>query len=68
MIGNPKTSGAAYILKATPNSKFIVEQATPLTLSNVEVQKQQVGGNPMTYEITVNAGVMTSTNVNGSIY
>lgn len=68
VIDNPKTSGAAYILKATPNSKFIVEQATPLTLSNVEVQKQQVGGNPMTYEITVNAGVMTSTNVNGSIY
>lgn len=67
-VANPKTSGAAYILKATPNSRLIVEQAAPLTFSNVEVQRLQVNGNPVSYEINVNAGVMTSTNANGSIY
>lgn len=67
-IANPKGGGAAYILKPTANSRFVVERGTPLTLSNVEVEKIQVGASSLRYEISVEAGVMTSTNVNGSLY
>lgn len=67
-VSNPKSSGAAYILKPSANSSLTVEPATPLTFTNVEVQKFKANSAPTTYRINVTNGVMTSTNANGSIY
>lgn len=67
-VSNPKSFGAAYILKPSANSSLTVEPATPLTFTNVEVKKFQANSAPTTYKINVNNGVMTSTNANGSVY
>jgi len=62
VVANPKVIGAAYILKPTATSSLIVEPTTPLTFTDVEVQKLQVNSDPLIYRIDVNGGVMTPNN------
>lgn len=65
IVANPGSAGAAYLLAPAANSSLIVSPGTPLTFTNVRVQKLNAGA-LLEYSIDVEAGSMTSSS--GSLY
>ena len=65
-VANPDINGAAYILNGTSASSLIVKPDTPLTFTNIAVQKIPAKGAVSNYQLNVSGGSLSSTS--GSVY